>query len=120
MKHVLSDIKDALQVLGTMVASANPDSMAIRQRFLEVQQLFQIQFLPLLEALSASSQAQVQPIVTEMNRTLRLLGMDVTFLQAARQSLTQKKRQRQMGDRIRLMLTYIQTLQQYSMDSPEL
>ncbi|MEO1592967.1 MAG: hypothetical protein AAFU71_16975, partial [Cyanobacteria bacterium J06632_22] len=49
----------------------------------QLQADFRSQLLPLAPALPAQT-----PIFTEMNRHLRLLSVDVTFLQAARQPAT--------------------------------
>lgn len=95
---------DQLQQTG---AATQPDVPKLRQRFLEVQQFF-LQQIVSLDAgdLEPESEARVRSYQTEMSKQMRLLEVDVTFLQAARQASTTQGRQRQTVDRI-------QTLQRY-------
>ncbi|GAB4370565.1 MAG: hypothetical protein Kow00121_11380 [Elainellaceae cyanobacterium] len=88
---------ERLQVLFERSDSAGSER---RQAFQEAQQAFQ-QILALdLEGLEPAMAMKLQSYQTEINRLLRLLGMDVMFLQAARQSATNSQRQQQMGDRL--------------------
>jgi signal recognition particle subunit SEC65 len=50
------------------------------------------------------------PFQTEMNRALRLLGIDVTFLQSAQNPMTVQKRQAQMRQRLRQLLDFSREL----------
>jgi 2-hydroxychromene-2-carboxylate isomerase len=50
--------------------------------------------------------AKVQSYQTEISRLVRLLGMDILFLQAARQSATTQQRAQQASDRISQLLQY--------------
>lgn len=94
-----------------LLSRANPDVRAVQEAFLEAQQLFQIQIVSLDWALlDSESVTRVQSVHTEINKQLRMLGMDVVFLQTARQSLTVQKRQAQMGDRLTLLLNYCEML----------
>ncbi|NJL46674.1 MAG: heterocyst frequency control protein PatD [Leptolyngbyaceae cyanobacterium SM2_5_2] len=101
-------LKDYLSRLQTLCQQANPSGLALQEPFLLAQQHFQSQILPLGE----ESSPALQPILTEMNRTLRLLAMDVAFLQAARQPLKAQQRQQQMGERLQQLLGFCEALSQ--------
>lgn len=47
-----------------------------------------------------------QSYLTEFHRQLRLLGSDLAFLKAARQSATQTQRLAQIGDRLQALQRY--------------
>lgn len=107
MKNALETLRSHLQTLVALAESANPDGRALQAQFLLAQQQFQHQMLPLGEDLPSA-----QPVLTEINRTLRLLAMDVAFLQTARQSTTAQQRQRQMLEKLGQLLTFCQALEQ--------
>ncbi|TVQ13615.1 MAG: hypothetical protein EA368_01935 [Leptolyngbya sp. DLM2.Bin27] len=105
MHHALTTLRSHLDSLGHLVRSANPDGRQIQEQFLIAQQQFQHQVMPL-----AGPYPSAQPVLTEMNRTLRLLAMDVAFLQAARQSVTTQQRQHQMDEKLTQLLAFCQAL----------
>ncbi|MBD2110795.1 MULTISPECIES: heterocyst frequency control protein PatD [Cyanophyceae] len=107
MKNALETLRSHLQTMVGLVQSANPDGRTLQAQFLLAQQQFQHQMLPLGEELPSA-----QPVLTEINRTLRLLAMDVAFLQAARQSTTTQQRQQQMLKKLDQLLTFCQALEQ--------
>lgn len=108
---VIEQFQSDLTVLETMISQGNPDGCQLQQDFLRMQQRFQTQILPAVsDRESATGSGQGQAILTEMNRTLRLLGMDVAFLQTARQSVTRQQRQGQMGDRLQQLQQFCQGL----------
>jgi hypothetical protein len=74
-----------------------------------MQQIFQQQVL----TLSQDSADHLQPLFTEMNRVLRLLGMDVAFLQTARQPQTRHQRQHQMLTKLTQLTAFAASLQQH-------
>lgn len=92
-----------LQALGQQ---ANPNEAALQSQFLMAQQQFQAELLPL----SGSPSANLPPILTEMNRTLRLLAMDVAFLQAARQPMKRQQRQRQLLEKLQQLSGFCDAL----------
>ncbi len=96
-----------VQRLRQTATQANPDGRSLQEQFLALQQSAQQGLLqmtsPQQEGLAPQSVVAYQ---TEISRALRLLGMDITFMQAARQSLTQQKRQSQMSDRLDRLLIY--------------
>jgi hypothetical protein len=105
MQQALTTLRSHLDSLGNLVRSANPSGRQIQEQFLVAQQQFQHQIMPL-----AGPYPSTQPVLTEMNRTLRLLAMDVAFLQAARQSVTAQQRQRQMDEKLTQLLAFCQAL----------
>lgn len=107
MKNALETLRSHLQTLAGLVQSANPDGRALQAQFLLTQQHFQHQMLPLGAEMPAA-----QPVLTEMNRTLRLLAMDVAFLQTARQSTTAQQRQRQMVEKLGQLLNFCEAMAQ--------
>lgn len=92
-----------LQALGQR---ANPCGASLQGQFLAAQQQFQGQILPLGDRDSP----HWPPILTEMNRTLRLVAMDVAFLQAARQPITVQQRQRQLLDKLQQLAGFCEAL----------
>ncbi|MBW4484792.1 MAG: heterocyst frequency control protein PatD [Tildeniella torsiva UHER 1998/13D] len=105
MKNALETLRSHLQTLVDLAQTANPDGHALQAQFLLAQQHFQHQMLPLGDDLPSA-----QPVLTEINRTLRLLAMDVAFLQAARQSTTAQQRQRQMVEKLGQLLNFCEAL----------
>lgn len=101
-----------LRQLQDLASQANPDGRSLQQQFLSLQQTFQQGILQISET-AAVEQAErsVVSYQTEINRTLRLLGIDVSFMQTTRQSATLQKRQAQMRDRLTQLLTYGKRLQ---------
>ena len=101
------EFSQALESLQPTATPANLDRIALRQRFEQVQQLFHQQILCLdTDELDPADIPRVQSYLTEINKQMRLLGMDLTFLQAARQPATQKERLVQIGSRIQTLIGY--------------
>ena len=75
---------------------------------LALQQSFQGQVLPL----EATADPALQTILTEINRSLRLLAVDVTFWRSSRQPVTQKQRQQQIGARLAQLGQFLDMLSQ--------
>jgi len=97
-----------LDAFSALCQQANPDFHALQGQFLAMQQTFQQQVLPL----SHGPDTHLQPLLTEMNRVLRLLGMDVAFLQTARQPQTRHQRQHQMLTKLTQLTAFAASLQQ--------
>ncbi|HEY9881563.1 MAG TPA: heterocyst frequency control protein PatD [Leptolyngbyaceae cyanobacterium] len=106
----LHDLQTQLSQLESMISQANPDATALQQYFLTVQQHFQVGILGITQTLPEALAVAAQPLLVEMNRTFRLLGMDIAFLQTARNPLTQQQRQKQMRDRIRQLHNFCRGL----------
>lgn len=83
------------------------DTLRLHDSFLEAQQFFQQQIVSLdAGELEASDESRVRSYQTEISKQLRLLGMDVMFLQAARQEETVKDRQMQLVERLKTLQGY--------------
>lgn len=106
--EAVQNLMTQVNQLGEKSQMANPDGNALQQNFLMIQQSFQTQVLPLAEEMA--NPETIQPILTEMNRTFRLLGTDIAFLQAARKSLTVQHRQRQMAAKIQRLSAFCEAL----------
>lgn len=75
--------------------------------FAQLQQQFQQQIVTLnLEGLEGAIASLLASLHTEMGKQIRLLGMDLMFLQTARQPETRQQRLTQIGDRLRLLISY--------------
>ena len=105
--------KQALEQLQQTVAGTHLDALRLRQGFQTAQQFFQQQVVSLDAGdLEPDSEARVLSYQTEMSKQLRLLGLDVIFLQAARQPETALCRQQQMSDRLKTLIGYCDALLQ--------
>lgn len=105
-------LSQSLQTLQNQVTQANPDPMKLRSQFLEAQQWFQQKIIGLDvdDQLEPADESTVRSYNTEINKHLRLLGMDLTFLQAAKQPTTAQQRQAQIRDRIQTLLAFCQNI----------
>lgn len=98
----------ALEDLQAIARDAAIERRSLQQCFLGAQQYYQQTLLPALVASPVA--ASLTPYHTEVNRGLRLLGVDVAFLQQAKSPLTQQKRQAQMQQRLQALLELSQGL----------
>ena len=106
---VLSTFVKLLETLETSIQVANVNCRSLLQQFLQAQQFYQTQLLPTL--LASPSAEGLVTYQTEINRALRLLGMDVSFLQSAKNAVTLQKRQAQMRQRLNTLLEFCRGLQ---------
>lgn len=79
----------------------------LREHLSCLQQFFRQQIAPLPEV-----DSREQSYRTEISKQLRLLEIDVTFLQGARQQFTSETRRRTIGDRIATLLQYCDAILQ--------
>lgn len=100
-----------LATFGDICQRPNPNPEDLQSRFLAMQQEFQQQLLPLGDD-DGLDRGALQPLLTEMNRMLRLMAMDVAFLQTARQPMTQQQRQRQLLTKLAQLGSFSVQLQQ--------
>lgn len=85
-----------------------PEETHLYRQLLALQQSFQRQVLPL----ETTADPTLQPILTEINRSLRLLAVDVSFWRSSRQPITQHQRQQQMGVRLTQLGQFLEMLSQ--------
>ncbi len=99
------DFKQALLKLHTVLGAENLDGVLLKENFQACQQIFQHQIASLTDNDIAPSEAsRWQSFQTEVHRLLRLLEMDIMFLQASRQSTTAKARAISLRDRITALI----------------
>lgn len=100
-----------LEDLQRISGSADLDGMKLRSVFEQVQQLFAHGIMGLtFDELDPADAFHMQSYLTEIHKQLRLLNMDVMFLQAARQPATAKQRQAQISDRLKLLMGYCEAI----------
>ena len=101
-------------------------ALDMRQRVASLQQFFRQQIVPLADVgvgvgvgeasgREASLQAEdwrVQSYQTEMSKQLRLLEIDVMFLQGARQASTAQTRLQTISDRLIILIQYCNAILQ--------
>lgn len=103
----------ALERLEQIATEDNTDSAQLRDSFGAVQQIFQNQIASLSgDRPDSAILPRVQSYLTEIDKQMRLLLMDVMFLQAARRSETAQARLAQIRDRLHTLMEYCQALRQ--------
>ncbi len=92
-------------------ASTQSDKVKLKQSVQIAQQFFQQQIVTLdPQDLSPQEESKIRSYQTEISKQLQLVGMDVIFLQAARQQATAANRQMQLADRIQTLIRYCNTI----------
>lgn len=100
-------LKQQVQVVERLAIASQPDVVQVQAAFQQAQQWFQQAILDDTEAAIPEAIAgEVQAYGVELNKQMRLLGVDVMFLQSSRQAQTRMQRQAQMRDRLQLLQTY--------------
>lgn len=100
------EFKQALEQLQQATAVNQQNPSTLRQNFLEAQQFFQ-QIVNLDDKdLEAVDEPKVRSYQTEMSKQLQMLGMDIMFLQAARQPGTTQERHTQLKQRLQTLISY--------------
>ena len=90
---------------------ADDAGLTLKARAAALQQFFHEQILSLqMNDLAPALQDWVQSYHVEIDKQLRLLGLDVLFLQAARQSTTTQQRRQQVRDRLDTLQRYCDAL----------
>lgn len=103
-----SEVLQQLQTTDTPV-----DASQLYQKFLAAQQFFQQQILSLdTSDLNQDTQSRIRSYQTEISKQLRLLEMDIRFLQAAKAEATATTRQLQISDRLKILQSYCEAIEQ--------
>lgn len=101
-------------ILDELQANANSaqlDVTKLREIFQQAQQLFKQQIITLdTSDLAPSIASRVRSYNTEIDRQLKLLNMDLSFLEAARQPATIIARKEQMNSKIQTLTGYCRVL----------
>lgn len=107
------EFKQALEQLQQTAAGNQLNLSLLHKGFVEIQEFFQQQIVSLdMRDLDSDDEPKVRSVQTEMSKQLRLLGMDVIFLQAARQPGTAQERQNQVQQRLQTLISYCDILLQ--------
>jgi hypothetical protein len=100
-----------LSALEALVSQSERDRSAFKSAALDIQKFFQTQISSLdLEKLEADVAQRSYAVQVEMDKQLKLLNMDVMFLQAARRATTGDQRVQQVKERLKTLITYCQGL----------
>lgn len=83
-----------------------------KRNLLSLQKFFQTQIQPI-----ESENYQVRSLLVEINKQMRLLGMDLLFLQTAKQPETVQQRISQLHDRLDLLTKYCEGILAIDADS---
>ncbi|MEO0759171.1 MAG: heterocyst frequency control protein PatD [Cyanobacteria bacterium J06648_16] len=100
----IQSFEQQLAALQTILGNGQ-ESAAIATAVTALQTTFRQLLLPL-----APNHPDQTPIFTEMNRHLRLLAVDATFLRTARQAATQQQRQAQIDNRLQQLAGFAEAL----------
>lgn len=104
-------LQQQVEKLQTMLTTSPIAVAALKSAISELQTLFQTNILSIsIAELDPQLAQRIQSYQVEIDKQLRLLGMDVMFLQAARQMATVEQRQQQIRDRLNLLLRYCDAL----------
>lgn len=100
-----------LEKLQLQATSSGLEVGKLRQSLEKTQQFFQQQILTIDPInLLPEQESQIRSYHTEISKQLQLVGMDVRFLQAARQQATLSNRQMQLTSRIQTLISYCNAL----------
>ncbi len=109
VQHKYQTFATSLEALREYITTAGVVALGLRQRLASLQQFYQQQILPLANQDTESQhQGQLQSFNTEISKQLRLLELDVTFFQGARQATTAQARLQNIENRIITLLRYCQ------------
>lgn len=107
------ELKQVLEQLKVKVTQAEPKDTDLMSAFLKVKNYFQLQVVNLSpDELTLEMENTVRSYQTEIHKQLRLLGTDLTFLQAARQVSTAEQRRTQICNRLATLIGYCKALLQ--------
>ena len=105
----IQEFVNVLKQLHPTVNSAphNQEDISLSSTFQEVKKFFQEQIVSLTDDnLDSDDAYRMRSYLTEIHRLMRLLQMDMMFLQASRNPVTEKQRQSGMSDRIKTLIDY--------------
>ncbi|NJR23510.1 MAG: heterocyst frequency control protein PatD [Richelia sp. CSU_2_1] len=113
------ELQQALDEIKITVSQNNLDGAAVAAKYRKVQQFFANQIMAASSELDLQETPPEQPYLTEIHKQLRLLGTDVTFLQASRQPATAAARQTAAIARLDTLIAYCSALLQKNFDASE-
>ncbi|MDJ0676387.1 MAG: heterocyst frequency control protein PatD [Calothrix sp. MO_167.B42] len=96
-----------LEELRNYTISAQADAPQIQQRMMFLRKFYQQQILTLApEDTESQNRGQINSYQTEISKQLRLLEMDMIFLQGAKQTTTVQTRLQAISDRLNILIQY--------------
>ncbi len=117
-RQCYQELQQALEQLQRTAAQDNLDRAALAIEYRKVQQFFGNQIMRADSAeLDTSEAPPEQSYLTEIHKQLRILGTDITFLQASRQPATAEARQTAAVARLNTLIGYCGALLQKNSDS---
>lgn len=109
--QIYNTFQKLIQILKDYLIQGHTDTTHLETQFVAIQTQFQQHMLPLAQTEDGLDwQHRLQSIQVEITKQLKLLSLDVMFLRAAKQEVTVKQRQRQMVDRLQLLLAYCEAI----------
>ena len=89
------------------------DTQKLRQTLISLKEFFREEILSAkTDMVDDSSQTREQSYLTEISKQMRLLEMDITFFQGARQAATRQNRINSMCERLNILIKYCHDLTQ--------
>lgn len=89
----------------------NPDKLKLKQDFAQLQAVFTEEIANLsLNDLDPLLTSRLQSYLTEINKQLQLLAIDLSFLQASRQPTTTQTKITQISKRLETLTNYCQAV----------
>ena len=105
--QIILQFQQSLKRLQTDVESVSVAPQALLPQLQEIQQIFEHQIMTLNpEELNPTILPIWQSYLTEIHKQMRLLAIDLRFLQGSRQRMTAQTRRTQMGDRLATLVGY--------------
>ncbi|WP_327331748.1 heterocyst frequency control protein PatD [Calothrix rhizosoleniae] len=96
-----------LEQLRNYTITAEPDAPQLQQQIMSLRKFYQQQILTLApEDTENQNLSQINSYHTEISKQLRLLEMDMIFLQGARQTTTVQTRLQAINDRLNTLIQY--------------
>jgi hypothetical protein len=95
-------LANLLVQLRSDITAVHLDKTLLQRRVADLQQLFQREILPL----AITQGTKEQSYRTEISKQLRLLEIDITFFQGARQAATTQARLQTISDRLTTLIQY--------------
>ncbi len=108
--QAIAQFQHTLEKLQASSTSEVWDVVTLKKTFEEAQQVFDSLMQFSQEGLDPSFVSIFQSYVTESHKQMRLLQIDLRFLQASRQSTTTQQRLTQVRQRITILISYSQAM----------
>ena len=105
--QVITEFQNSLKQLYTTLSSVPLDQPNLKQSFQQLKITFQTQIMGINASdFDPSVESKIQSYLTETHKQIRLLEMDLKFLQVSHQSTTLNTRLTQIQNRLDLLLSY--------------